>query len=128
MPALKKLDGVRVNIDRVVYMPTLEAPPERPHPFVYFITIANGSAATITIKGRKWVIRDGAGRQTTVIEGDGVVGKKPKLGPGEQFSYNSYHAVAGDSLAEGSFLAVCDDGTPVVIPIPPFALTVPGRR
>jgi ApaG protein len=36
-----------------------------------------------------------------VIEGDGVVGQFPRLAPGEQFHYNSYHLVDSDSEAEG---------------------------
>jgi ApaG protein len=105
-------------------MPHLEAPEDRPHPFVYFITIANESAETVTIKGRKWVVTDDAG-QTTVVEGDGVVGKFPRLHPGEEFSYNSYHVIGADSVAEGAFIGVCDDGTPVFTRIPRFEMHLP---
>ena len=34
-----------------------------------------------------------AGGETIVVEGDGVVGKFPRLEPGEHFSYNSYHTI-----------------------------------
>ncbi len=69
----RELTNLRVLIDKVVYMPTLEAPPDRPYPFVYFITIDNQSSETVTIRGRKWVITDQLG-QKIVVEGDGVVG------------------------------------------------------
>ena len=58
----RELTNLRVIIDRIVYMPALEAPPDRPYPFVYFITIDNQSTETVTIRGRKWVITDQAGR------------------------------------------------------------------
>jgi len=45
--SFREVDGLRVVIDRVVYVPTLEAPPDRPYPFVYFITIDNQSAETV---------------------------------------------------------------------------------
>ena len=39
----RELTNLRVIIDKIVYMPALEAPPDRPYPFVYFITIDNQS-------------------------------------------------------------------------------------
>ena len=111
----RELKGLLVQIDRVVYMPHLEAPTERPHPFAYFITIENQSEETVTIKGRKWVVTDALG-QRLVVEGDGVVGKFPRLEPGEKFSYNSYHAIGSDSIAEGAFIAASEEGAPVRAP------------
>ena len=60
-----------------------------------------------------------------VVEGDGVVGKFPKLEPGERFSYNSYHVIGSDSVAEGAFIAMTDEGEPVVTRIPSFEMKVP---
>lgn len=125
MPAaFKELKGLRVNIDKVVYMPHLEAPADRPYPFVYFITIDNQSEETVTIKGRKWVVTDALG-QRVVVEGDGVVGKFPCLAPGEHFSYNSYHVIGSDSVAEGAFIGMNDEGVPVITRIPRFEMRVP---
>ena len=123
-PTLLELDGLRVLVDRVVHMPQLDAPPDRPHPFVYFVTIHNDSAETVTIKGRKWVVTD-AGGDTIVVEGDGVVGKFPRLEPGEHFSYNSYHTIGADSVAEGAYIGVTEEGAPVLVRIPPFEMKAP---
>jgi ApaG protein len=120
----RELTNLRVIIDRIVYMPALEAPPERPYPFVYFITIDNQSTETVTIRGRKWVITDQAG-QKIVVEGDGVVGEYPHLQPGERFSYNSYHVIGLDSVAEGAFIGLTDAGVPFVVRIPQFKMDVP---
>jgi len=120
----EQLPGLEVVVDRVVYSPELDAPPDRPHPFVYFLTIRNGSDQPVTVRGRKWVVTDRLGHKT-VIEGEGVVGRTPRLDPGESFSYNSCHVVACSSSAEGGFLAVLDNGKPVCIPIPRFELAVP---
>jgi ApaG protein len=114
----EELSGLRVIIDRVVYMPEAETPPDRPHAFAYFITIQNDSTETVTIKGRKWVIKNDAS-QTTAVEADGVVGEFPRLEPGEHFSYNSYHINnTGVCWAEGSYLGVTDDGRRVMTRIP----------
>jgi ApaG protein len=125
MPAtFTELQGLRTSVDRVVHVPDLEAPPERPFPFVYFITIHNDSAETVTIKGRKWVVSDEED-QCVVVEGDGVVGKFPRLEPGEKFSYNSYHVIGSDSVAEGSFFGVTEQGEPVFTRIPRFEMRAP---
>ena len=121
---ITELPGLRVTVDRVVYVPHLEAPVERPCPFVYFITIHNESPRTVTIRGRKWVVTDSTDHRI-VVEGDGVVGKFPRLIPGEKFSYNSYHTIGADSVAEGAFFGVTDDGARVFTRIPPFEMRVP---
>ena len=119
-----ELEGLSVRIDKIIFAPQLPAPPERPFPFVYFLTIANDSDKTVTIKGRKWVVTDEAGI-CIVVEGDGVVGKFPRLAPGESFSYNSYHVIASDSVAEGAFIGITEDDEPVVTRIPSFTMRVP---
>lgn len=121
---LTELPGLHVTVDRVVYVPHLEAPVDRPCPFVYFITIHNDSTATVTIRGRKWVVTD-AQDQRIVVEGDGVVGKFPKLAAGEAFSYNSYHTIGSDSVAEGSFFGVTEEGSRIFTRIPKFEMRVP---
>lgn len=122
-----ELGGLRVTVDRVTFMPNLDAPPERPFPFVYFITIHNDSDETVTIKGRKWVVADSQG-DTIVVEGDGVVGEFPRLLPGEDFSYNSYHTIGSDSVAEGAFIGMTDEDKPVLTRIPKFEMKVPAAN
>jgi ApaG protein len=121
----RELTGLTVTVDKVVYMPDLEAPPDRPYPFAYYITIHNESDETVTIKGRKWVVTDDESN-CMVVEGDGVVGKFPRLEPGDDFSYHSYHTINTDSVAEGAFFGVSEDGTPVLTRIPKFKMTLGG--
>ena len=129
---LHELAGLRVTVDRVVYAPGMEAPPDRPHSFVYFITIHNDSTVAVTIKGRKWVVRESDG-ETIAVEGDGVVGQFPTILPAASFSYQSRHLLAGGAaVAEGSYLGVDANGRRVVVRIPAFGMQVPpgsaGRR
>jgi ApaG protein len=121
---ITELEGLRATVDHVVYMPQREAPEDRPFPFVYFITIHNDSSDPVTIKGRKWVVTDDRGNRV-VVEGDGVVGKTPRLEPGQSFSYNSYHVIGSDSRAEGAFFGVTDSGEPVFTRVPEFEMQVP---
>jgi len=122
---LLELPGLCVTVDRVEYQPDAQTPPDRPHCFVYFISIRNGSDRAVTIKGRKWVVTNEGG-EVTAVEGDGVVGKFPHLQPGEEFSYNSYHLLDTPSaVAEGSYLAVDDAGRKLLTRIPKFRMVVP---
>ena len=119
-----EIAGLRVTVDKVVYVPNLPSPPEQPYSFVYFITIHNDSETTVTIRGRKWVVRDTDG-DITAVEGDGVVGEFPEIGPGETFSYNSRHVLATkNGEAEGSYLGVDELGRKVIVRIPRFQMAV----
>jgi ApaG protein len=118
---MKTLEGFTVKINGVTEDPDLERPLSKPYAFVYFITIHNNSNQALTVKGRKWVVREDEG-DITVLEGEGVVGEFPYLLPGEKFSYNSYHVTAGPAVAEGAYLAVTDGGEAVIAKIPEFEL------
>jgi len=122
--ALREFESLRVKVDDVVYMPSLDAPQDKPHPFVYFISIHNDSPEPVTIKGRKWVVKEDSG-EVVVVEGDGVVGQTPTILPGEHFSYNSYHVVGRNAEAAGAFFGETASGEWIFTRIPEFRLVVP---
>ncbi len=121
---LQEREGLSARVDRVEYAPDFDAPPDRPHPFVYSVTVLNEWTQPVTIKARKWVIKDLTTGRCHVVEGDGVAGRSPRLLPGEMFTYDSYHVVAADSTAEGAFLAYEDSGRPLLVRIPAFSMSV----
>ena len=121
---IREFDGLRVKVDDVIYMPSLDAPPEKPHPFVYFISIHNDSPQPVTIRGRKWVVQEDEG-EVTVVEGDGIVGQTPVIEPGGHFSYNSYHVTARGASAIGAFFGETGAGEWIYTRIPEFRLEVP---
>lgn len=121
---LREGTGLSATVDRVEFSPGLHAPTDRPYPFGYAITIRNQSPRAVTIKGRKWVVKDLARGTCHVTEGDGVVGCCPRLEPGQSFTYESYHVIASDSLAEGAYLACDDAGGASLVRIPPFLMKV----
>ena len=51
--------------------------------------IANEGTAPAQLRSRHWVITDANG-QVEEVRGEGVVGKQPRLGPGERFEYTSW--------------------------------------
>ncbi|MFC7357706.1 Co2+/Mg2+ efflux protein ApaG [Jejudonia soesokkakensis] len=56
--------------------------------FKYTISIENQSKDVVQLKSRKWNIND-ALNTTEIVEGEGVIGKKPVIEPGETHKYSS---------------------------------------
>ena len=125
MSAPLELPGLSVRLDNLVYgHDGLQLPPDKPHAFIYFLTISNESDLTVTLLGRKWVIENADGTRL-VVEGDKIVGETPTLAPGEHFSYNSYHVGASNARAYGSFHGLDEAGHRIFVRIPAFDLVVP---
>lgn len=124
----RELPGLSVNIDNVVHMPSLDAPADKPHPFVYFISVLNGADVTVKIMGRKWVVREEGGDadgELTVVEGEGVVGQNPVIPPMEHFTYNSYHVIANRATVNGMLFGETSLGDKIFVKIPEFTLEAP---
>ncbi|WP_274475315.1 Co2+/Mg2+ efflux protein ApaG [Mangrovimonas aestuarii] len=56
--------------------------------FGYKITIENQSKDSVQLNARHWTILDSL-NNTEIVTGEGVIGKKPVLKPGESHTYNS---------------------------------------
>ncbi|WP_417887793.1 Co2+/Mg2+ efflux protein ApaG [Zunongwangia sp.] len=56
--------------------------------FGYHITIENHSNDVVQLQSRFWTIKDALNNKE-YIEGEGVIGKKPVINPGEKHSYHS---------------------------------------
>lgn len=80
--------GIRVGAN-AFYLPDESTPENREFVFGYRIVILNDSDRTVTLLTRHWDLIDGEG-ELRVVEGEGVVGQKPRLGPGEAFKYHSF--------------------------------------
>jgi len=57
--------------------------------FNYTITIKNESNDTVQLLERSWTIFDSL-NNVELVEGVGVVGEKPVLKPGQNYTYNSF--------------------------------------
>jgi ApaG protein len=121
----RELPGLTAGLNKLCYHHGgVSLPADKPHAFVYFITIRNNSDRPVTLLGRKWVVQHTDGTQL-VIEGEKIVGETPRIAPGEQFSYNSYHVTGIDACAHGSFHGVDELGNRVHVILPPFDMTIP---
>jgi len=87
-----KHDICHVSIDRVEEIDQHKVQAPYKYAYAYTITVRNASTYTLQVKSRVWVITDGD-MKDRIIEGEGVVGHKPVLMPGETFTYTSYHVM-----------------------------------
>lgn len=122
-----EIPGLTAKLDRLCHhQGGASLPADKPHAFVYYVTITNGSEHTVTLLGRKWVLVHCDGSQL-VVEGDCIVGETPRLRPGESFSYNSYHVTGMDALVKGCFHGIDEQGRRIHVILPSFQLRIPAE-
>jgi len=121
----QEIPGLIAQLDRLVYhRGGSNLPADRPHAFVYFVSIQNQSEKTVELLGRKWVIEQVDGERI-IIEGDKIVGETPRIAPGESFAYNSYHITSCDAHVIGSFHGKDETGSPIHVILPSFEMKIP---
>ena len=90
--------------------------------FAYFIRIANNGTEEVQLQRRHWYIKDGDGN-TTEVEGEGVVGQRPVIQPGEFHEYNSFCVLETmEGSMEGTYQMKRNHGELFDAVIPRFSL------
>ena len=94
--------------------------------FGYKVTIENQSKDSVQLNARHWTILD-ALNNVEIITGEGVIGKKPVLKPGESHTYNSGCLLTSPFGAmQGHYNMVNFTTTKKFkVAIPPFKLSAP---
>ncbi len=117
-------DGVRIRV-RPKFMYDESEPAVGRFMWSYTVDVENESERTWTIIRRHWEIVDAMGRLQEV-DGEGVIGQTPTLGPGERFSYTSGAPLSAPSgMMRGTYDLVDDEGGELVARIPAFSLDSP---
>lgn len=80
-------EGITVNVE-THYQPDYSNPENSEFMFAYRINIQNNNAYPVKLLRRKWHIHDSNG-SFREVEGEGVVGVQPEIGPGESYEYVS---------------------------------------
>ena len=110
---------------KTAYLDEQSQPELRRFVFAYTITIANRGNIPTQLLKRHWVITDANDVRQEVL-GDGVVGEKPHIAPGGQYTYTSGVVLETEAgTMEGHYQMQTDDGWKFDAPIPTFALTHP---
>lgn len=69
--------------------------PGAQHVFSYELTIFNNSIEELQLIRRHWFITDGV-LGVREVEGEGVIGEKPIINPGDSFTYQSWCPISED--------------------------------
>jgi len=116
--------AIRVTV-RPQYLPDQSDPMKSQYVWAYQVRIENTSDTTVQLRSRHWKITDGLGRRQEV-KGPGVVGKTPRLKPGEVFEYTSGTPLSTPSgFMGGTYQMVSESGENFDIEIPTFSLDMP---
>jgi ApaG protein len=117
-------EGIRITV-KPAYWPERSSPEAGNFAFMYTVEIANVGDAPATLRSRHWVITDANGK-VEEVKGEGVVGKQPKLGPGEKFEYTSWAMLRTPfGTMRGTYFMARQDGSQFEARIGEFALTQP---
>lgn len=117
--------GVVVSV-QTVYLAEQSDPEADMWVWAYQVRIENQRAETVQLISRTWRITDARGH-TQMVEGPGVVGKQPKLTPGEAFEYTSGTPLGTASgFMSGLYhMVVSATGEAFDAEIPTFSLDTP---
>ena len=96
------------------------------HGFIYTITIENQSKDVVQLLSRHWKITETTSN-TQYVNGDGVVGKKPVVKPGETHIYKSECLITSPIASMiGTYIMINFTSTKKFnVDIPPFKLNIP---
>ncbi|GAB2768173.1 Co2+/Mg2+ efflux protein ApaG [Salinimicrobium soli] len=94
--------------------------------FGYKVTIENQSKDSVQLTSRFWKIKDALNR-TEIVEGEGVIGKKPVLKPGESHTYKSGCLLTSPFGAMSGFYSMINftSTRKFRVAIPSFKLSAP---
>lgn len=117
--------GIKISV-KTLYQGSYIKDENTQHAFAYSVTIENQSKDIVQLVSRVWKIKD-ALNNMKVVEGEGVVGKKPILSPGEKHSYTSGCLLLSPMGAMRGYFKLMNFSTTknFKVPIPLFNLSAP---
>ena len=90
--------------------------------FAYFIRIENHGPTDVQLLRRHWFITNASGN-VEEVEGEGVIGEQPIIGPDGVHEYNSYTVIDSfEGHMHGTYLMERVDGQRFRVEIPRFDL------
>ena len=108
-----------------MYIEVQSEPEQNRFVFAYTITITNRGLLAAQLMSRHWLIIDSNGK-IQQVKGEGVIGEKPYLKPGEAFRYTSGAMIETPvGVMQGKYIMVSEDGDNFTATIPQFTLSIP---
>lgn len=103
----------------------LQAAGDEKYVFAYYIEIENQGERSVQLLSRHWWITD-AHQAVREVTGEGVIGQRPVIEPGQVFRYSSWCVLPTQSgFMRGTYSMVAADGDTLEVQIPLFSLATP---
>ncbi|MDC0073916.1 Co2+/Mg2+ efflux protein ApaG [Alphaproteobacteria bacterium] len=119
--------NIQVNVEPL-YLEEESIPEDDHFVWAYKVTIQNQGSESVKLLNRYWKITDALGR-VKEVNGSGVVGEQPVIGPGDSYEYMSGAPLPTPSgLMLGKYEMVNDQGESFNVDIPPFSLDSPYEK
>lgn len=117
--------GITISVDSR-YEEKFSNPMAKLFLFSYGISIENKNKSAIQVISRYWEITDSNTHQR-VVEGEGVIGEKPVINPGESYTYRSSCDLSTDMGKMKGYYVMknLETGVSFNVEIPEFSLVVP---
>lgn len=116
--------GITVTV-KPFYLEDQSSPGENHFVWAYRVRIENHSDTVVQLKRRHWRITDALGR-IQEVNGAGVVGEQPRLGPGDSYEYTSGTPLPTSSgIMVGAYRMESEGGEEFDVAIPAFSLDSP---
>jgi len=111
---ITNFEGIRFQNSKIYYV------------FSYQITIENQSSESVQLLNRHWNIYDSL-NNLEVVDGEGVIGKKPIINPKQSHTYSSHCFLTSPVGAMNGYYDMINFATSkkFKVIIPTFQLTVP---
>ncbi|GAA6134101.1 Co2+/Mg2+ efflux protein ApaG [Oceaniserpentilla sp. 4NH20-0058] len=107
------------------YMPEESSSEKQRFVFSYTVSITNETLHQVQLLSRHWIITNGETLKTQEVRGDGVIGQKPIIQPGESYTYTSGTVMESPVGTMQGFYTMQDhEGAFFDVEIPVFTLAV----
>lgn len=119
--------GIKISVE-TNFEEEFSAAENQQYYFSYDVTIENTNGFPVQLLRRQWHITD-SNSEKREVNGDGVVGEQPIIGPGQSYTYRSSCDFMTDFGAmRGTYLMKrLDAGLVFKARIPEFTMIVPAR-
>ena len=122
-----KTENIVINVESK-FESNKSSPSQGEFIFSYQISIINNSSETVQLLSRHWYIFD-SNAEYHEVKGEGVIGEKPVILPGQQHDYESFCNLKTDiGMMWGTYLMKrVKDNKLFEVKIPEFQLISPSR-
>ena len=122
---MKKLsESIKIGV-KTLYLTEQSDPKANRFVFAYSIEIHNAGDEAVELLSRYWHIKDD-NEKVQEVSGEGVVGQKPLILPGQAFEYTSGAIIGTETgVMRGSYEMLAASGRKFNAPIAPFLLAMP---